>query len=627
MTDINQWLQDNQLVEHDLLQGTPEWVAFRLEHDGASEAAVMLGISDLATRTELLDAKSTGISKEFSDWVQEHILDNGHRVEALARPIIEKQCGIKLYPVVYSRGKPSASCDGITMAGTIGWEHKQWNQELAEAVAAGNLPDKYMAQPQQCLLLTGADKWIFTVSDGTEARMVSMEIYPDRVWFVRILNGWAQFNKDRETHVPKVIAERPKAEAIMDLPALSVQATGMVTYSNLPEFKAAAESYIANINTELVTDQQFADAEATVKFCKATEEKLEVTKAAILAQTATIDEVIRTVDYIQAHLRDKRLMLDKLVKSEKEARKAAMVAGAREKFYSHCESLGAEVKQVQLDIAIPDFAGAVKGLKSLSSMHDALDTALANAKIEADAIAKDVRAKLAWCKENATDMSFLLPDLQQIIAKPLDDFTLTITSRIKEHKEAEARKEAEIIAKAEADAAAKLNAERARIQAEEEAKAKAAQDALLTAETETLAHQESAAIADQIRPARPSDTEQAALLAVRSNDWLEGEMTYEQKALGILRAMAHLAADGKRLTIAEDYGFGSATVIDHDGAHTHVGCDCAGSEQANFEAFVSQLHGLLVAKRGLSWVKPLERKVRLFKREVNDEHMQREKKF
>lgn len=88
---------------------------------------------------------------------------------------------------------------------------------------------------------------------------------------------------------------------------------------------------------------------------------------------------------------------------------------------------------------------------------------------------------------------------------------------------------------------------------------------------------------------------------------LEG--AYGAKALEILLEMARLAADGKSLTIAEDWGFGSATVSDNDGAHTHVGLDCLGSELANFEAFVSQLHGLLVGKRGLSWVKPSNTKL------------------
>lgn len=486
MTDINQWLQDNQLVEHDLLQGTPEWAAFRLEHDGASEAAVMLGISDLATRTELMDAKSTGISKEFSDWVQEHILDNGHRVEALARPIIEQQLGIKLYPVVYSRGKPSASCDGITMAGTIGWEHKQWNQKLAEAVAASDLPDKYMAQPQQCLLLTGAEKWIFTVSDGTEANMVSMEIYPDQAWFVRILNGWAQFNKDRETHVPKVIAEKPKAEAIMELPALFVQVKGEVTASNLREFKEAASTFIEAIKTDLQTDSDFANAEATVKFCKKAEENLDAAKKSALAQTASIDELMRTVDHIQAQLREKRLLLDKLVKTEKDKRKAEMVAEANVKYADHVAGLQAEIAGIRINLLLktPDFGGAIKGLKSLASMHDALDTAVANGKIEADAVAKDVRAKLAWCKDHAAGMSFLFPDLQQIITKPMDDFTLTITSRIDAHKKAEAEK---------------LEAERERIQAEEETKARAK----VAAENNPPQSQDSTLAVAQPEPAVP----------------------------------------------------------------------------------------------------------------------------
>ncbi|MBK6553084.1 MAG: hypothetical protein IPP18_15275 [Rhodocyclaceae bacterium] len=81
-------------------------------------------------------------------------------------------------------------------------------------------------------------------------------------------------------------------------------------------------------------------------------------------------------------------------------------------------------------------------------------------------------------------------------------------------------------------------------------------------------------------------------------------MTYEEKALEILRAMAHLAAEGKSLTIAEDWGFGSTTVIDQDGAHTHVGYDGYDDEQRGLEALVDGLHSLLVEKRGLSLAKP-----------------------
>ena len=84
-------------------------------------------------------------------------------------------------------------------------------------------------------------------------------------------------------------------------------------------------------------------------------------------------------------------------------------------------------------------------------------------------------------------------------------------------------------------------------------------------------------------------------------------MTYEQKALEILRVLAHMAADGKSLTIAGDWGFGSATVIDQDGAHTHVGHDGYEDEQRGLEALVDGLHELLVSQRGLSWAKPSNR--------------------
>ena len=88
------------------------------------------------------------------------------------------------------------------------------------------------------------------------------------------------------------------------------------------------------------------------------------------------------------------------------------------------------------------------------------------------------------------------------------------------------------------------------------------------------------------------------------NDLLVANMTYEDKALEILRVIAQDAADGKSLTIAQDWGFGSATVIDTDGSHTHIGCDSYKDDQIRLEAFVDGLHDLLVKGRGLSWAKP-----------------------
>src|SRR5438034_1385072 len=100
---------------HNLIKDSDECNQYRQEHDGASEAAAMLGLSSKVKRNELLHMKHTGTAKEFGEWAQTNILDYGHEVEALARPIIEEIIGENLYPVTCSDGYPSASCDGLTI--------------------------------------------------------------------------------------------------------------------------------------------------------------------------------------------------------------------------------------------------------------------------------------------------------------------------------------------------------------------------------------------------------------------------------------------------------------------------------------------------------------------------------
>ncbi|KVG33829.1 YqaJ viral recombinase family protein [Burkholderia diffusa] len=451
-------------IVHHLVQGTPEWEEFRLHHFGASEAAAMLGLSTKVKRNELLHMKHTGTPKEFNDWVQEHILDHGHEVEALARPLVELDLGEDLYPMVFSRGLLSASCDGVTMDERRTWEHKQWNAELAESVSNGVLPEEHQPQCQQVLLVSGADELIFTVSDGTEQNKVSMTVLPDEAWFNRIRAGWAQFEKDLAAYEPREIREAPKAAAIMSLPTLAVQIRGEVVASNLPGFKAAAEKFIASIKTDLQTDEDFANAVATVSFCEKAEKELEVAKNAAIGQTASIDELMRTLDHIRTQLRDKRLALDKLVTKRKTEIKDEIIADGRKAYAAHLAALNAELGDVTIAIAAPDFVTAAKNKRTLASLHEAIDTAVANGKIAADAAARELRAKVDWYRTHAGEHAFLFRDLQQLIQKPADDFQLAVNARIDEHKRQEAAKEekrkadeAAAVARAAAQSAAAAN--------------------------------------------------------------------------------------------------------------------------------------------------------------------------
>lgn len=463
---------------HNLVQGSPEWQAFRLEHFGASEAAAMLGISSRVSRTELLHMKHTGTAQEFSEWVQRNILDHGHACEALARPLAEDIIGTELYPVTCSEGRLSASCDGLTMAEDFAWEHKQWNEALAASVAAGVLPDEYMPQPQQIMMVTGAESVLFMVSDGTADNMVHMEVFPDPVWQERIRAGWAQFGKDLVEYVPTEYAPKPEAEPIMALPALVIQIRGEVATSNLPAFQAKAERFIASIKTDLVTDEDFANAEATVKFCEKAEGDLEQAKRAALEQTADIAELLRTVDLISEQLRAKRLTLDKLVKTQKQAIKDRILTTAKQAFADHVAALEREIAPLRLVYQTRDFAGAMKNKRTLATLQDAVDTELANGKITVDAIAAAVRGRLAWYNETAAEHKFLFADLQSVIQKPDDDFKLAVTARIDAHKAQEA-------ARLEAERARIAEEERVRAERQAAANAQAAIDAAAAAAAQT----------------------------------------------------------------------------------------------------------------------------------------------
>lgn len=475
-----------KIVNHS--QGSDGWLAFRATRFGSSEAAAMLGLSPHCTRSELLRMKHTGLPQEFSAWKQRNILDKGHAVEAATRPKIEALIDEILYPVVCEgEGRLAASCDGLGDGlGEIlrAWECKQWNEALAAEVSAGRVPDTHMPQCQHILMVTGADVLIFTVSDG-EDRMVSTEVLPSPEWFERLRNGWAQFSADLAAYVPPAAAEpAPVGRAPETLPALRIEVTGAVTASNLAEFKATALAAIRSVNRDLKTDQDFADARKAIKWCEEVEERVKRAKESVLAQTATIEEAFRTLDDIAAESKDVRLSLDKLSTKRSAEIKEQAVLAARAALDKHIADLNGELAPMTLRPVAVDFAVAIKGLRSIASMQDALDTALAGGKIAADAQARVIRGNVAAFKtatgEDRT-LQALFADLGQLVHKAADDFAAVLDHRITKHRADEAererkRQEAEAARIAEAERRAAAEAE-ARVRAEQEAQARREREA------------------------------------------------------------------------------------------------------------------------------------------------------
>lgn len=432
---------------HNLIQGSAEWHAYRAQHFNASDTPAMMGCSAYKTRSQLLHEMHTGLTPEVDAGTQRRF-DDGHRFEALARPLAEKIVGEELYPVTGSQGKLSASFDGLTMAEDTAFEHKTLNEALRDfMIDEGNgydLPLQYQVQMEQQLMVSGAERVLFMASKWEGETLIESR----HCWYAsdpairqKIIAGWAQFEQDLANYSAPVVDAEVIGHTPETLPALRIEVTGMVTASNLEAYKSHALAVFSGINRELKTDQQFADAEKVVKWCGDVETRLAAAKQHALSQTESIDALFRTIDDISAEARRVRLELDKLVKARKEAVRGEIVADGVIALREHIVSLNQRLGKHYMPTVPADFGGAVKGKRTVASLQDAVDTELARAKIDASSIADRIQANLTTLRELATAHAFLFADASVIVLKAPDDLTTLVKLRIAEHQTTEAEKE------------------------------------------------------------------------------------------------------------------------------------------------------------------------------------------
>lgn len=420
---------------HNVQQGTPEWHALRSSYFTASEAPAMKGASKFQTRNDLLAMKKTGIVPDVTPQ-QQAAFDRGHATEEMARPLAEEDIGEELYPIVGTSGNLLASMDGATMLGDVLFEHKLWNEKVVTQIRAGELEPHYYWQLEQQLLVSGAERVLFVCSDGTRDKYVSMEYSPVPGRREELIAGWAQFEQD----LGEFVVKQDKVEAIGtapdQLPALRIDVTGMVTASNLEAFKSHALAVIADINTDLSTDKDFADADATVKWCGEVEDKLKAAKEHALSQTESIDVLFKAIDDITAETRRKRLELEKLVKARKDMIRSDIVMDAAKALQDHIDQINGTLGgRIRMPRIASDFAGAIKGKKSISSLREAADAELARAKIDASRVADGIRVNQASLNELAVDHKFLFQDFQDLALKANDDLVALIKVRINEYSQ------------------------------------------------------------------------------------------------------------------------------------------------------------------------------------------------
>lgn len=468
----------------DLIQGSPEWHAHRRAHWNASDAPAMMGASPYKTRAQLLRELATGIAPEVDAATQARF-DAGHRFEALARPLAEKIVGEDLYPCVGVDGKWSASFDGLTLTGEVAWEHKSVNAELRELIRraedgepihADHLPEHYQIQMDHQAMVSGARSALFMATrwEGDELVEKFWCWYsPNAERQMRIAAGWEQFERDLAAYVPEQAeAPKPIAAPVEGFGVLALRVEGRVLASNLDAFRAGAEAFIARLPkpAELRDDQDFADADAAAKACADAEDRIKAAKAAALAQMADVDAVMRTADEIAAAIRAARLALEKVVASEKENRKRELVRAGVDSVAAHYAEINATLPSdhrlsVGADVAVA-IGASIKGLRTLSSMRDKIDAAVAAAKIDASQRSERVRQCVAVMAEHAEYSHLFVgdrvmlcrdkspEDLRNLVAARIADHQRREEQRIREAEE-RGRQMAEIAAQREAEAKTK----------------------------------------------------------------------------------------------------------------------------------------------------------------------------
>lgn len=435
-----------------LVQGTPEWHAHRAKSFNASDAAAMLGVSPHKTRAQLLEERATGITPEVSEY-QQRIFDAGHEAEAYARPLAEKLLGEDLYPCVVTDGRLSASLDGLTLDGSVVWECKLLNEELRQILRrvgsdSSDLPLHHRVQMEQQLLLSGAEKCLFTSSDGQQGGETYHRWYTsDPALRARVINGWEHFEADLAEYTPKpAAASKLEGVAPEHLPALRIELTGTVLATNLQQFREHAFGVLRSINRDLRTDQDFVDAEEAVKWCSGVESRIDAAKQHALSQTTSIEEVFRELDAVKEETRRVRLSLAKLVADEKQARRNEIVQRAADSVRAHYarlnEGLGEYAIQPPQTLQY-EIGTAIKGRKTLATITDAAETAAADAKIEATQRAERVRDCIGVINQHQEHIS-LLPDRVPLAhSKTPDDLRNLITARVAEHERIKAEQAAQ----------------------------------------------------------------------------------------------------------------------------------------------------------------------------------------
>jgi putative phage-type endonuclease len=182
-------------VSHE--QGSAAWLAWRSGGIGASDAAIVLGLSPFKTAERLFQEMVGDVLPELSSYA----MRRGQRLEPVAREEYERRHGFPMEPCCGEHeemGWLRASLDGLSVLGDLVLEIKWPNFKAHEEALGGRVPEYYWPQVQHQLLVTGAEKLHYLSCSQhsqfeREDRFAIVEVWPDPEFIAYLVDEVGQF--------------------------------------------------------------------------------------------------------------------------------------------------------------------------------------------------------------------------------------------------------------------------------------------------------------------------------------------------------------------------------------------------------------------------------------------------
>ena len=183
-----------------LKQRSKEWLDFRRNHVCASDAPIIMGMSNFKTIDQLINEKVRG----FEQHQNPHMV-RGNELEPVALKAFEKETNIIMFPCVGVHDQNdwmAASFDGMTLEEDLIVEIKCPGKKDHWVASSGKVPEKYIAQLQHQIYVSGLDFSYYYSFDGEKG--IVLEVKRDEEFIEKMLAMEIDFWNILQTEIERM---------------------------------------------------------------------------------------------------------------------------------------------------------------------------------------------------------------------------------------------------------------------------------------------------------------------------------------------------------------------------------------------------------------------------------------